>query len=212
MEIIKLISRGTAINCETLSKNLIFDNIILGSLIPQIHIHLLNILNSLILLLKDNMSLYCKNICEIFKQLISWTSTGMSKGSKKPFTNLKIATYSTMSLWCQTMNYGSRIEIIIDKIVEEILNDVTPYESKVVLKVLSGSRKYLSKRARKKLQTAENESSNIAQTHAAQNTKIIISDIDNAGLCSAALVCLKNILQAAGCFMKPILHKVSIFY
>lgn len=48
-KILALVSRGLAVNCATLSKNLITDNIAVGALIPQIHVALFQLLDALIL-------------------------------------------------------------------------------------------------------------------------------------------------------------------
>lgn len=47
-KIIAMISRGLAVNCMTLSKNLITDNVALGTLLPQIHVTLFGVLDKLI--------------------------------------------------------------------------------------------------------------------------------------------------------------------
>lgn len=47
-KIIAMISRGLAVNCMTLSKNLITDNVALGALLPQIHVTLFGVLDKLI--------------------------------------------------------------------------------------------------------------------------------------------------------------------
>lgn len=48
-KILGLISRGLAVNCSTLSINLIIDNIIVGALLPELHVSLFKLLESLIL-------------------------------------------------------------------------------------------------------------------------------------------------------------------
>lgn len=89
---------------------------------------------------------------------------------------------------------------------------MTPFQSEVTLKVLSGSRKYLSKKARQRLQKAQNDASNIAQTHSKSfnphNTRIVYTDNGNEPLCAAALNCLTQVLYAAGCFLKPVYQKI----
>lgn len=47
--LLSLISRGLAVNCTTLAKNLITDNIAVGALVPQLHVGLFQLLDSLIL-------------------------------------------------------------------------------------------------------------------------------------------------------------------
>lgn len=126
--------------------------------------------------------------------------------------SIRRAAYQTLSLWCRTTKYGSQVESIADDLVKQILQDIEPFQSEVTLKVLSGSKKYLSKKARQKLHKAQNDATNLAQTHSKgfnpHNTKIIYSDEGNENICSAALNCLIQILLSSGCFMKPALHKI----
>lgn len=104
------------------------------------------------------------------------------------------------------------VETIAEDLIKFIIQDITPYQSEVTLKVLSGSRKYLSKKARQKLHKAQNDASNIAQTHSKSfnphNTKIIYTDNGNEALCAAALSCLVQVLHSAGCFIKPLHQKI----
>lgn len=115
-------------------------------------------------------------------------------------------------MWCNTTKYGSLVETIAEDLIKFILQDITPYQSEVTLKVLAGSRKYLSKKARQKLHKAQNDASNIAQTHSKSfnphNTKIIYTDNGNETLCESALSCLVKVLQATGCFIKSLHQKI----
>lgn len=128
------------------------------------------------------------------------------------FSSIRQAAYQTLSLWCKTAKYGSLVETIVDDSIKNIIQDITPYQSEVTLKVLAGSRKYLSKKARQKLHKAQNDASNIAQTHSKSfnphNTKIVYSDNGNEPLAEAALDCLVEILHASGCFIKPLHQKI----
>lgn len=110
------------------------------------------------------------------------------------------------------MHYGSLVEVIAEDVFRYIIQDATPFQSEVTLQVLAGSRKYLSKKARQKLHRAQNDASNIAQTHSKgfnpHNTKIVYTDNGNESLCAAALNCLVHILNVAGSFLKPVHHKI----
>lgn len=125
---------------------------------------------------------------------------------------MRQAAYNTLSLWCKTSKYGSLVESVSENLIKHIIQDITPYQSEVTLKVLAGSRKYLSKKARQKLHKAQNDASNISQTHSKSfnphNTKIIYSDNGNEALCQSALHCLVHVLHAAGCFIKPLHQKI----
>lgn len=65
--------------------------------------------------------------------------------------------------------------------------------------------RHLSKRAKKKLQKAANESTNLAQSHSNQkHLKTHHSDAGNADLCAAALAALISFLDAVNCLLKPV--------
>lgn len=104
------------------------------------------------------------------------------------------------------------VEDFADDLVQQVLQDITPFENEVTLKVLSGSKKHLSKKARKNLHKAQNDATNLAQTHSKafnpHNTKVIYTDAGNELLCADALNALENILICAGSFLKPVIHKV----
>lgn len=141
-----------------------------------------------------------------------WTSSGRVAGFKRPFSSIRQAAYRTLVLWCKVAKSGSLVELISDDLIKHIIQDVTPYQGEVTLQVLSGSRKYLSKKARQRLHKAQNDASNIAQTHSKafnpHNTKIIYSDNGNETLCVHALNALTQFILVAGCFLKPVHQKI----
>ncbi|KAJ6622011.1 Proline-, glutamic acid- and leucine-rich protein 1 [Pseudolycoriella hygida] len=211
-KIVAMISRGLAVNCVTLSKNLITDNVALGALLPEIHTKLFGVLEKLIVVLKSHMLPYAKDVSNLVFQSLKWTSSGHASGFKRPYESIRRAAYQTLNLWCRTMKYGSQVEYVVDDLMKQILQDIEPFQSEVTLKVLSGSKKYLSKKARQKLHKAQNDATNLAQTHSKafnpHNTKIIRSDEGNESICTSALNCLIQILLSSGCLIKPALHKV----
>lgn len=127
-------------------------------------------------------------------------------------SSIRQAAYRSLSLWCKTAKTGCLVETVSDELVKYILQDITPFQSEVTLKVLAGARKYLSKKARQKLHKAQNDATNLAQTHSKafnpHNTKIIYSDSGNEQLCAAALASLTEIILSVGCFLKPVLQKI----
>lgn len=139
--------------------------------------------------------------CRVFFIFISLLHT---------YRTIRRATYFSLDLWCQTVYSGSGTELIADELIQQILQDITPYQCEVTLNALSGSKKHVSRRIRQKLLKAQNESTNLAQTHstAAQNTKVMLTDKGNEHLCASALRCLYNILISTGCFIKPTIHKI----
>lgn len=153
-----------------------------------------------------------KTICQLIAHTLRWTSSGKVAGFKRPFSSVRQAAYRTLVVWCKVAKSGSLVELISDDLIKHIIQDVTPYQGEVTLQVLSGSRKYLSKKARQRLHKAQNDASNIVQTHSKafnpHNTKIIYSDSGNETLCVHALNALAQFILVAGCFLKPVHHKI----
>lgn len=162
--------------------------------------------------LGTNLLAETKTICQLITQTLRWTSSGKVAGFKRPFSSIRQAAYRTLVLWCKVAKSGSLVELISDDLIKHIIQDVTPYQGEVTLQVLSGSRKYLSKKARQRLHKAQNDASNIAQTHSKafnpHNTKIIYSDSGNETLCVLALNALAQFVLVAGSFLKPVHQKI----
>lgn len=158
------------------------------------------------------MMIYHNQVIHLITQSLKWTSSGKAFGYKRPYSSIRVAAYNTLAMWCKTVGYTNSLEINAENIIGQVLQDVTPFQSEVTLQVLEGGRKNLSKKARKRLHKALNETTNLSQTHSTtfnpQNTKIIHSDVGNEEICSAALNSLTNLLETAGCFIKPVLHKI----
>lgn len=121
-----------------------------------------------------------------------------------------------MDLWCRTAGAASGVDATADELIPQILQDIQPFQSEVRLKVLAGGKKHMSKKARKNLQKAQNDATNMAQTHSKSfnphNTKVICTDEGNEELCSMALKCLIGAVTANGYALKPVMHKVTFNY
>lgn len=69
----------------------------------------------------------------------------------------------------------------------------------------------MSKKARRQLHSAQNEKSNMSQTHSSNsnnNRKDILTERKSQELCISALRCLQEILFSAANFIKPTILKV----
>ncbi|XP_050068684.1 proline-, glutamic acid- and leucine-rich protein 1-like [Anopheles maculipalpis] len=211
---LNLILRGLSVSCETMGKNPLAENIAFGTFLPSIHYGLLEVLDGLVLALGTNMLMYGDSICDIFPKCLKATQTNRSdcEGTKKSFTRLRSKIYESIQLWCEKMRYGSNIEMVNEPLLEQIVRDFTPYESEVTLKMGSSGNKRLSSRAKRKLQKEQNAATALNQNHSSGSgiaeRKEQLMDAGNETLCRAALDCLSVILQSAGCFIKPITHKL----
>lgn len=210
MKIINLIERGLEVNCQTLTRNSIIDNIALGALLPEFHVKLFDLLAGLILILGTNLLIYTKQIVQMIIQSLRWTNTGRAFGTKRPYHSVRIAAYNALIGWCRMAGYGSTVEKSAEYLIGDILNDITPFQTEVTLKVLPGARKQLTKKARKRLHTAQNDASNMSKVHsnASSSTKTLSSDAGNEELCTTALTSLSQILKVAGPSIKATLHRL----
>lgn len=166
----------------------------------------------LIFRLKTNLLSETKTILQLIIQSLRWTSSGKAYGFRRPFASIRQSAYCTLSLWCKIAASGSLIETIADELIRQIIQDVTPFKNEVTMQVLSGGSKHLSKRAKQKLQKAQNDASHMAQMHSkafnSQNAKLISSDNGNESICLFALNALTQVILAVGCFIKPLHQKI----
>ncbi|KAL5285047.1 PELP1 family protein [Megaselia abdita] len=208
-KVLNVIVRGLSVNYDMLAKNGITDNLIVGAVLPGLQIQLLSLLDTLIGLMGSHMMQHYRVILGIFFDNLKWTETKKSSGKQKPFCNLRIATYKSISLWCSSMKFGSCVEGIADDLFKQIEFDITAFQNELTLQVLSGARKNMSKKARRQLHKSQNESSNMNQKHSSQSgsNKVVFSEEGNQSLCSAALNCLREVLLSSSCFLKPTLIK-----
>ncbi|XP_041786475.1 proline-, glutamic acid- and leucine-rich protein 1-like [Anopheles merus] len=211
---LNLVLRGLSVSCEAMGKNPIAENIAFGAFLPSMHYGLLEVLDGLVLALGTNMLMFGDTICEMFSKCLRATQSNShdSEGAKKSFIRLRTKIYDSVQLWCEKMRYGSNIEMVNEALLEQIMRDITPYESEVTLKMGATSNKRLSARAKRKLQKEQNAATALNQNHSsgsatAENKELFI-DHGNEPLCRAALACLTALLQSAGCFIKPVTHKL----
>ncbi|XP_058061434.1 proline-, glutamic acid- and leucine-rich protein 1-like [Anopheles bellator] len=211
---VNLILRGLSVTCGAMNQNPIVENIAYGTYLPVIQRGLLAVFDGLVLTLGSHMFMYADLICTAFVKCLRATQhpAGRLYGRKKNFILLRTKLYRSIGLWCETLRYGSCIETVNEPILEQIIRDITPYEAEVMLKIDAGSQKRLSSKAKRKLQKEQNAATALNQAYASGSTsaesKEQLVDAGNEILCQGALVCLSSILQSAGCFIKPVTHKL----
>uniref|UniRef100_A0A182NL44 Pre-rRNA-processing protein RIX1 N-terminal domain-containing protein n=1 Tax=Anopheles dirus TaxID=7168 RepID=A0A182NL44_9DIPT len=212
---LNLVLRGLSVSCEAMGKNAIAENIAFGTFLPSLHLGLLGMLDGLVLAFGSNLLMYGDVVYEVFPKCLRATQTTASDtdGTKKSFTRLRMKIYESIQLWCDKMRYGSSIETVNEALLEQIVPDITPYESEMMLKMGATNKKRLSSRAKRKLQKEQNAATALNQAHSssgaavAENKEQLI-DRGNDTLCQAALECLTVVLQSAGCFIKPVTQKL----
>lgn len=157
----------------------------------------------------SHMLQYYRIILGLIFDTLKWTETRKSYGKQKPYCNLRIAAYKSMSFWCTSMKFGSCVEIIADDMFKQIEYDICAFQNELTLQVLSGAKKHMSKKARRQLHKTQNEASNLNRKHSSSQTgsKVAFSDEGNQSLCVAALNCLRDVLLSSSCFIKPTLVK-----
>ncbi|XP_049538123.1 proline-, glutamic acid- and leucine-rich protein 1-like [Anopheles darlingi] len=211
---LNLVLRGLSVTCGAMSKNAITENVAFGTFLPRIQRSLLGVLDGLINTLGSHMLIFAELICDAFVKCLRATQNVRhgATGQKKSFTQLRAKVYESIAVWCERMNYGSSIENANEQILEHIVRDITPFVGEVTLKMDANSLKRLSSKAKKKLQKERNAATALNQAHSngavyAERKEQLI-DTGNEELCREALKCLTIVLQSAGCFIKPVTHKL----
>lgn len=201
-KVLNVIVRGLGVNCLMLEKNPIADNIALSVLLPNMHLDLLNLLCIVLTILRGHILLYAELILGLIVDSLKWTSMKNLNASEKNMLSLRKKVYETTTLWCKMLKSGSLCETVAEHLFNEIQEDITPALHEFTLKVLSGARKHMSKKARKQLQSIQNEkpkpSKNQSET----------SNGKQQELCLAALHCLQEIITSVGNFLKPTILKI----
>ncbi|XP_055371693.1 proline-, glutamic acid- and leucine-rich protein 1 [Condylostylus longicornis] len=208
-KILNLIARGLHITCDNLKQNLILDNIVLGAVLPDIQLELYKLLSTLILTLKNHLNIYQTQVLSLITDSLKWTSTGKYDGFKKPYSDLRIAIYNTLVIWCQTMKFGSCCELVFEQIFREIENDITPFQNEMMLQVLNDSKRHISKKIRRQLQKTQNERTHLAQLHMSgiKSAQSTYNNEQNQNICFIALTALKYAYIYCSCFVKPLIIK-----
>uniref|UniRef100_A0A2M4BDP9 Pre-rRNA-processing protein RIX1 N-terminal domain-containing protein n=1 Tax=Anopheles marajoara TaxID=58244 RepID=A0A2M4BDP9_9DIPT len=211
---LNLVLRGLSVTCGAMSRNVITENVAFGAFLPTIQRSLLGVLDGLINSLGSHMLIFGELICDAYVKCLRATQNVRhgATGQKKSFTQLRAKVYESIAVWCERMNYGSSIENVNEPILEHIVRDITPFVGEVTLKMDGNSLKRLSSKAKKKLQKERNAATALNQAHSngavyAERKEQQV-DTGNEDLCREALKCLAIVLQSAGCFIKPVTHKL----
>nr|CAD7450008.1 unnamed protein product [Timema bartmani] len=150
-----------------------------------------------------NLLPHASIICKLVLQELKWTSTDKPQyGVERPYRALRTKAYETLVTWLRVAKVGSSVEKVSDELVTVLIQDIHTNKADVTLTVLGAKNKNLSKRQKRKL--AQDDRS---QTTSSQRVKLL-DHCANSSLCSSALRLLQWILRAAGCLVKPSLHKV----
>ncbi|XP_035780599.1 proline-, glutamic acid- and leucine-rich protein 1-like [Anopheles albimanus] len=211
---LNLVLRGLSVTCGAMSKNLITENVAFGTFLPTIQHSMLAVMDGLINTLGSHMLIFAELICDAYVKCLRATQNVRhgASGQKKNFTQLRAKVYASIAVWCERMNYSSSIENVNEQILEHIVRDITPFVGEVTLKMDANSLKRLSSKAKKKLQKERNAATALNQAHsngaAYAERKEQLVDTGNEELCREALKCLTIVLQSAGCFIKPVTHKL----
>jgi hypothetical protein len=196
-EILGVICRGLAVNSQTMGKNVSPDLVMVGAMLPQIHIALLKVLDCLIMCCECNLLPYAPVVCKLVLQTLKWTSTKKwAYGIEKPYGQLRIAAYNTLTLWLRTSKCGSCVELISEQLVPVVMQDIWFEKEAVTLNVHSTS----SKKQQKGDQ-------NTSEQQGVWNSRKYIPDKKaNSKTCRAALQVLQCLLHSAATFIKPAVH------
>ncbi|XP_023034129.2 proline-, glutamic acid- and leucine-rich protein 1 [Drosophila willistoni] len=187
--ILNLIQRGLGLKLTSYRNNSNIDNLCFGSLLPELHFKLLELLEVLITICNTHLRMHFRLILSILLDSLKNTKPATSKEPQENFVNLRSSVYKVITLWCSVLNDGSRCEIISDYLIKEILDDVRPV---VTNKSSELQRPNNLPRRKKDVQLLNNEVTGIVKT---------------SSLCQEAFRCLQNLLHSSGHLIKHTIIK-----
>ncbi|PBC27525.1 Proline-, glutamic acid- and leucine-rich protein [Apis cerana cerana] len=204
-EILKVLCRGLAIQPSNIKNQNSVKEQILYLILPELHIALFHVLDSLINGFKEQLIPFGLTILQLFLQTLQWTENVLVNqitiGGNKPFRNVRISVYKCLNSWLMNTNSLSGIETIADEYLLSILKDIVPEKDRILLTIQKTQN--LSKRALKRLRDSQYEKG-IYLNNGIASDKEHYLDIDT---CKIALDILQNIFFSSGTFLKQTFFK-----
>ncbi|XP_043791348.1 proline-, glutamic acid- and leucine-rich protein 1-like [Apis laboriosa] len=204
-EILKVLCRGLAIQPSNIKNQNSVKEQILYLILPELHIALFNVLDSLINGFKEQLIPFGLTILQLFLQTLQWTENVLVNqitiSGNKPFRNVRISVYKCLNSWLMNTNSLSGIETIADEYLLSILKDIVPEKDRILLTIQKTQN--LSKRALKRLRDSQYEKG-IYLNNGIASDKEHYLHIDT---CKIALDILQNIFFSSGTFLKQTFFK-----
>ncbi|XP_057331442.1 proline-, glutamic acid- and leucine-rich protein 1-like [Microplitis mediator] len=208
-DILTLVCRGLDILPTTLHQEDSLVDSLLYMILPKLHIILFQVLNAFIEGFKDNLVPFASTVLKLYKHTLNWAN-GLDLENEetirgiKPFTNVKISVYKSLTIWLNNLSTLSGIEIISDELIPLILKDITPEMSEISLTIQKTTA--TSKKGFKR--TRDNQIKNdLEQDRPRLINKCMSIDLD---ICKEALISLQCIFKSSGTLMKiPIYQMIE---
>ncbi|XP_046419530.1 proline-, glutamic acid- and leucine-rich protein 1-like [Neodiprion fabricii] len=204
--IFKILSRGLFITPAGLGNENAFRKQILHLILPNLHSSLLHVLDAFVLGFGKELVPYAQTILQLLHQVLTWTKKTTENtrtlGGTRPFKNIRIRVYKSLSTWLMHAGVLSGVENVCEELLSHILKDIVPEKDRVVLSVQKTHN--MSKRALKRHRESQFDN-NMAQTNILHDSNPLV----NADLVDEALVALQNIFLNTGCRMKASFYESS---
>ncbi|XP_012272950.1 proline-, glutamic acid- and leucine-rich protein 1 [Orussus abietinus] len=199
-DILRVLCRGLAVTPTCLKGNDSIKNQILQFILPSLQVGLMSVLDALINGFRHELAPYALTILQLFQQTLKWTEAEIESsstfGGSKPFNQLRISVYQTLSTWLVIIGSLSGFEMVADEFLPHISKDIIPERDRIMLTVQKPQ--HLSRKALKRLRDSQYENS----TTLGNTTETCTDPCLNAELCKNALYALQNIFFSAGCWLK----------
>lgn len=138
-DVLKLLCRGLAISPENLQNESSFKNQLLLLSLPKIHVNLMMILDAFINGFRHEIVPYAVKILKLYRQTLKWTDkfdhTQETISGSKPFKNVRVAVYKSLSCWLTNLGTLSGIDIIAEDILHLVFSDLKPEKYEISLVV-----------------------------------------------------------------------------
>ncbi|KAJ9601633.1 hypothetical protein L9F63_000241 [Diploptera punctata] len=200
--ILGVVCRGLAVNNRSLGKKISPDVLMISAMLPQLHITMLRLLDSLVICCRRNLLPYAPLICRMILQTLKWTSEEKwLYGMEKPYCQLREAACNSLKLWLQVSNSGSCVELIADQILPLLIQDIW-YEKESV--TLIAQKKNKGNKSQRKTSGQEQ----VSGVNVRNSKRHVPNETANNTVCRAALQLLQWILHSAAPFLKSTVHRV----
>ncbi|EDW13905.2 proline-, glutamic acid- and leucine-rich protein 1 isoform X1 [Drosophila mojavensis] len=187
--ILGLIQHGLAVNygnCENI------DSMCFENLLPHMHTKLLELLEVLMNICHTHLRPHFRLMSSIVLDSLQKTMWSTPEGLSVQLFNLRIQVYKATTSWLTTFAEGSGCDLIAERLVKILLEDVIIRRRDIYL-VSATQSKNKSKRKR----TAMSEAS-----ESPFQSELLINK-NKELLCKQALQCLQQVLDSVGFLLKP---------
>lgn len=145
--IFSVICRALAVSYKSLEAKISNSAYSIMSIISEVHIITIKLLNSLIVSSRSNLLPFSSLVCKLFVQMFKGSDVdNWLEGREKPFNRVRQASYKCLLAWLSVAKSCSLNDTQINIIVDAIIKDIKCHKKIVCLKLESKTKNKVSKK------------------------------------------------------------------